>query len=154
MLLALVAGQGCYTYHTTQLSDVQPGEEIRVEIEERGFRVAAPGATREATPRLEGRFGGMTTDSLTLQVWIGEAYQGTPFYSTHQNLMLPLEQVLRVENRQLSRTRTALVTAGVGVLIAVLIDSVGWIDVFGIGDDGGPPQPPDPEGFAGGGWIR
>lgn len=143
-LLVLPFSQGCYSYHTTSLPQVQPEEEIRITLEEQGYRRVAPGAGLNSAPRVEGRFGGMTGDSLTLRVWIGEAYAGTPFYSTYQNVMLPLNEVQRVEHRRLSKGRTAAVAAGVLVGIGALIESVGWIDVFGSGDENGPPDPPEP----------
>lgn len=150
LLLVMTAGQGCYTYHMASLPELRPEEEVRVTLNEEGFRSALPGANRDSPRRLEGRFGGATADSLILRVWIGEAYEGTPFYSTYQNMMLPMDQVLGLENRQLSRGRTAVVTAGVLVLIGVLIESIGVVDFFGGGGDGGPPDPPEPEPFIGG----
>ena len=155
LFLVLSVGQGCFTYHATAIPDIQPEEEVRVTLEDRSFRRVAPGADQSAPPRLEGRFGGATADSLTLQVWIGEAYAGTPFYSSYQNLMLPLDQVIQIENRQLDKGRTALVTAGVLVTIGVLIESVGLTDVFGSGGGDGPPDPPEPQGITfSWSWLR
>jgi hypothetical protein len=148
-------GQGCFTYQTTSIPDIQPEEEVRVTLEDRSFRRVAPGADQGALPRLEGRFGGASEDSLTLRVWIGEAYAGTPFYSTYQNLMLPVDQVIQVENRKLNKGRTALVTAGVLVGIGVLIEGIGLTNVFGSGGGDGPPDPPEPEGLVfSWSWIR
>ncbi len=149
LLAILTTGQGCYSYHATQLPDVQPGEEVRVVLEEAGYRRVAPGAAREAAPRLEGRFAGVTDDSLTVQVWIGEAYRGTPFESAYQDLVIPLIDVQRVENRVLSGKRTALVATGVVALIAVLIDSLGLVNILGNGGGEGIPDPPLFRGIGG-----
>jgi hypothetical protein len=148
-MAVLASGQACYSYHTAQLPNIQPGEEIRLSLEEEGFRRVVPGAGQNAAPRVEGRLAGVTNDSVTVRVWIGEAYQGTPFYSTYQNLTLSLEQVRSVEHRTLSRRRTALVAGGALVLIGVLIESIGFTDLFGDGGGGTIPQPPDPTGIGG-----
>lgn len=149
LLLVVTAGQGCFTYQAAELPEIRTGEEVRIVLEEEGYRRVAPGAQQGAAPRFEGRLFAVTPDSLTLSVWIGEAYQGTPFYSTYQNLMLPLEQIRSVEHRRLSKGRTALVAGGVMVLIGVLIESVGFTDLWGGDGGGGPPDPPEPVGFRG-----
>jgi hypothetical protein len=145
----LALGQGCYGYRATELPSLVPGEEVRVELNEAEYRRVAPGAALVGANRLEGRFAGLTEDSLLLSVWIGEAYRGTPFESAYQDVPIPRSDVARVENRQLSRTRTALVSVGVAALIAVLIDSVGLVEIFGGGRGGDLPGPPEPDPLVG-----
>ena len=147
LMLVMTTSQGCYTYQSASLPQIQPEEEVRITLEEERFRSLIPGAQQEVAPRIEGRFGGTTAEGVLLRVWIGEAYQGTPFYSTYQNLTVPLDQIRGVEQRRLSRGRTALVVAGTLVTIGALIESLGLTEVFGGGGDDGLPPPPEPEPF-------
>lgn len=144
LLLGILAtGQGCFSYTVTELPRIRPQEEIRVELEDRGYRRIAPGANRNHRPRLEGRLARVDSDSLTVSVWIGEAYLGTPFQSTYQDIVIPLHDVRAVETRKLSRRRTALTAAGTVAVIAFLIDSIGFVDILGDGGVGEiPPDPP------------
>lgn len=141
----LLAGQGCYTYHATELPRLTPGEQIRVELEDERDRTFVPGTSSMLGPRrLEGRFARLTEDSVIVSVWIGEAYAGTPFETAYQDVILSRGDVARVENRQLSKPRTAVVAVGALGVIAYLIDSLGWIEIFPGGGEGGPPEPPSP----------
>ena len=143
LLGILATSQGCFSYTVTELPGIRPQEEIRVELEDRGYRRIAPGANPNDRPRLEGRLARVDSDSLTVSVWIGEPYLGTPFQSTYQDIVIPLEHVRLVETRRLSRKRTALTAAGAVAVIAFLIDSIGFVDILGDGGVGEvPPDPP------------
>jgi hypothetical protein len=146
MLAALATGQGCYTYRATDVGTVAPNEEVRVTLNDRGAGTVLPGAVGTGQRTVEGRFGELKDDSLVISVWIGEAYRGTPFETTYQRVAMPRIDVLAIENRQLSKARTAIVAAGVVALIVTAIDRLGVIPIFGRGGDGGLP-PPEPEGF-------
>ena len=98
---------------------------------------------------LEGQLAGVTNDSLTLSVWIGEAYRGTPFESAYQDIAIPLIDVLRVEHREFSRKRTALVAAGVVAVIFVLIEGIGLVNFLGNGGEDDEPDPPVLTGIGG-----
>ncbi len=143
LLWVVATGQGCFSYSVTELPRIQPQEEIRVELEDRGYRRIAPGANPNDRPRLEGRLARVDSDSLTVSVWIGEAYLGTPFQSTYQDIVIPLHDVRAVETRKLSRKRTVLTAVGTTAIIAFLIDSIGFVDILGDGSVGeAPPDPP------------
>ena len=147
LLVIPATGQGCFSYAVTELPQIQLQNEIRVELEDTGYRRIAPGASRNERPRLEGRLARADSDSLTVSVWIGAPYLGTPFQSAYQDIVVPLDDVRLVEARRLSRRRTALAAAGTVALIAFLIDSIGLVNLLG---DGGvvvaPPDPPTREG--------
>ncbi len=143
LLAILVTGQGCFSYAVTELPGIRLQEQIRVELEDRGYRRIAPGANPNDRPRLEGRLARVDSDSLTVSIWIGEPYLGTPFQSAYQDIVVPLEHVRLVETRRLSRKRTALTAAGAVAIIAFLIDSIGFVDILGDGRVGEvPPDPP------------
>lgn len=142
LLVVLATGQGCYSYRPTVLRNIHPGEQVRVVLEDEGYRRVAPGAPPEAARRVEGDFLRMTDDSVALSIWIGEAYRGTPFEAAHQEFAIPRSAVVRVEHRALSTWRTAVTAAGVVAVIATLIDGIGLVEVFGGDDDGVEPFPP------------
>ncbi len=145
LLFVLVAGQGCYAYHETELGRLTPGEQVRVRLKDKNTEEPVPGIAPTVTQRrFEGRFRRVAGDSVIVSIWIGAAYAGTPFESTFQDVILPRTDIAEVENRQLSKSRTALVAAGVGVVIAALISRVGWDRVFSLGGGSGPPPPPSP----------
>ena len=146
LLVILATGQGCFSYAVTELPRIRLQEEIRVELEDRGYRRIAPGANRDDMPRLEGRLARVDSDSLTVSVWIGEPYLGTPFQSTYQDIVVPLDDVRLVETRRLSRKRTALTAVGAVAIIVFLIDSIGFVDILGDGGVGEPPPDPPTRG--------
>lgn len=144
LLTAVVAAQGCYSYRTTELPQLISGEQVRVELGNEGQRTLVPGtAFMIGRPRLEGRFSRLTEDSVIVSVWIGEAYAGTPFESSFQDVVLPRDEVARVEHRRLDKVRTGLVAVGAVAVIAYLIDSVGVFDIFPSRGPGTPPEPPE-----------
>jgi hypothetical protein len=140
----MMMSQGCFTYRATSVPALEPGEEVRVTLSEQGSRVVLPGALEAR--RVEGRFTESTTDTLTISVWIGAAYRGTPFESTYQRVDLSRLEVLAVENRQLSKTRTGLLVAGVAAIIVTMIDQLGIYPIFSGDGTGGLPTPPEPDG--------
>ena len=147
LLVILATGQGCFSYAVTELPQIRLQNEIRVELEDTGYRRIAPGgASRNQRPRLEGRLAKVDRDSLTVSVWIGEPYLGTPFQSTYQDIVVPLEDVRVVEARRLSRRRTTLAAAGTVALIAFLIDTIGLVNILGDGGVGEPPPDPPTRG--------
>ncbi|MGH7447787.1 MAG: hypothetical protein ACREK1_06410 [Longimicrobiales bacterium] len=144
LLAGILTSQGCYMYRPAAVTELEAGEEVRVTLSEQASRAALPGAPDAR--RVEGRFTEATPDSLTISVWIGAAYRGTPFESTYQHVALPRLQVVAVEDRQLSKSRTALVAAGVVAIIVTMIDQLGIFPIFtGDGTDD-LPIPPEPEG--------
>ncbi|MGH7505002.1 MAG: hypothetical protein ACRELX_05110, partial [Longimicrobiales bacterium] len=106
-------GQGCYRYTPAELPDVEPDAEVRVTLNDEGSNSVLPGSYAVGEQRVEGRLSGFSEDSLVISVWIGEAYRGTPFESTYQRVAIAREDVVSVEDRQLSKPRTALVAVGV-----------------------------------------
>jgi hypothetical protein len=139
-LPVLFASQGCYSYHVTQLPALTPGEQVRLELGNQGQGTLPENLGRR---RFEGRLARLTQDSVIVSIWIGEAYAGTPFESTYQDLVLPRVAVARVENRQIDKVRTALLGVGTVAVIAYLIRSVGAFDIFAGRGSEDPPTPPD-----------
>ncbi len=144
LVCILLAGQGCYAYHVTELPRLTRGEQVRVELSDGGRGTLPAGGSIFRNRTIEGRFGRLESDSVIVSIWIGEAYAGTPFQATYRDLVLPRDLVTRVENRQLSKGRTALAAAGTVAVIALLIDGLAWNRFFSSGGGQGPPNPPSP----------
>jgi hypothetical protein len=147
----LAATSGCYRYAPAEPTAVAPDAEIRVTLNDEGYRTVLPQAAPVGRRTVEGRMVGLVPDSLIMSVWIGEAYRGTPFETTYQRVPIPRSDVLLVEDRQLSKGRTALLAAGVVAVIVTLIDQLDVVQIFG---DGEPirPDPPEPDGLIRRGW--
>jgi hypothetical protein len=79
-------------------------------------------------------------------VWIGRNYVGTSFENARQRLSLGRTEVLDVSRRQLSVSRTALVTTGVIAALGILASRIGFLE--NPNSPGGqiPGDPPDPNG--------
>lgn len=127
LLGVLTASTGCFGYYATSPEQVEPGEEIRVAIDDDAIRRVSPTALMEGQPKVEGDLVAMTPDSVALSVWIGQAYRGTPFFAAHQTVTVPREQVVAVERRRLSKTRTALAAAGVVAGVVYLISQTDFL---------------------------
>lgn len=145
VLAALLTAPGCYSYTGTTIEALEPGEEVRVTLTASGAASALPGSP--GADNFEARFTEARPDSLEFSVWIGAAYRGTPFESTYQTIVLPRSDVTAVEDRQLSRNRTALVAVGVVAVILTIIDQLEWVPIFSTGDDDSPGGIPEPEGI-------
>lgn len=141
LLAVFLAGQGCYNYHLTDLPSLTIGDQIRVALGEDDYARLVPGAEGSGGRRLEGRFSGLSADSVVLSVWIGQGQTGTPLASARQDVFIPREDVARVESRRFSTRSTVFLVGGIVAAMAVLFNSVGFVDIFGGGDAGTPPPP-------------
>ena len=99
------------------------------------------------TERLEGRLTPMDADSLTLAMWIGKDYQGSPFANVRQRVSLGRQEIVEVRRRSLSATRTGLAAAGVLLVTAVLIDRVVFQPNPNPNPIDRPEPPPEPDPF-------
>ncbi|MEX1183416.1 MAG: hypothetical protein WEF86_09280 [Gemmatimonadota bacterium] len=142
--VCLLVSPGCYTYHETSVTALEPDEAVRVTLNAAGARAVLPGGG--GAESFEARFTEAAPDTLVFSVWIGAAYRGTPFESTYQRIVVPRSDVRLVEDRQLSRNRSALVAAGVIAAIVVLIDQLDWVPIFSRDGGGGTIDPPETEG--------
>ena len=84
---------------------------------------------------------------LTLSLWVGQQYRGTPFENARQRVSLGVPEVVEVRRRELSRGRTALLAAGVIALTVVLADRIVFEQDPNATPGGRPGSPPtDPSG--------
>ena len=144
LLTVLFGGQGCYSYHLAEIPSLRVGEQIRVALPADEYQRLVPGAEASGPRRLEGTFSGLTADSLVLSVWIGQDHPGTRLANARQDVFIPREDLAQVENRRFSGKRTALLVGGMVAAMAVLFNSVGFVDIFGSGGSTNIPQGPSP----------
>jgi len=143
LLLALSASfvmGGCFSYRPTDVSQVEPSSRIRVSLADQEFpRLRAYLDARRGT--VSGEFVGYQSDSLTMVV-------ETPI--SFQEISIARSSVLQVEKREVSRGRSALITAGIiggiGLLAYLGFDGRGselvrpgpqpedsWLPLFSVG---------------------
>ena len=146
VLMAALVSPACFKYQTIQPSAVQPEEEVRVRItDDAAVRLA--GHYGSITQRLDGQLTPLSSDSLLLAIWIGKNYVGTSFENAYQRLSLGRQEVIEISRREFSRTRTALVTAGVVGVLAIIANRVGFLENPNPPSGDGRGEPPDPGGF-------
>ena len=140
LVSAVVSSTGCYGYFASAPEAIQPGEEIRVVLSNDARRFSAAAMPRESY--LDGDLLTLTPDSAALSVWVGQSYQGTRFETAHQTVMLPREQIVSFQRRELSEWRTAAAAAAVIGIAAALISQVGFEEDPNSGGTSNPPPPP------------
>jgi len=141
--LGLVSG-ACYRYVPVPLTAAPPSEEVHVRITE----AAAKRLVNELgayTTELEGVVARDRSDSISVTVAIAREYQGLALEGGRQVLFLGPNEVVGVRRRQLSRSRTVVVSAGTVAGIALLAVAVKqWGDPNSSVVE--PPPPPPPGG--------
>lgn len=135
---------GCFRYVPVEPSVVRPQDEVQVHFtDEAAIRLAREFG--RITESLDARIPQQRPDSLSISVWIGRDYQGTQFEHVRQTVFVGREEVAQVRRRQFSLSRTALVTSGVLVVFAVLVDRIFQQENPNTPGDGTTlPPPPDP----------
>lgn len=137
-LFLLVTVAGCYSYIPVIGEDLTAGDEVRLRL--------SAAASLEVSERvgqpirsLEGPLLRETPDSLRVDVGWGAIYAGTVFEGRRDTLQFHRSQVLEVDRKQFSRSRTGLaIGAATAAIVAIVIQVRG-------GRGGQPrPGPDDP----------
>jgi hypothetical protein len=139
LILPLVFS-GCFSYAPIHEEGLTPESEVRVRLSATASDQLST-TTGRSVRTLEGRVVALPSDSLRLDVAWGAVYAGTPFEGRRDTLSLHRSQVLEVEERQFSRTRTGVVAGGLVAGVLLVLRSL-----TGSGTDTGPvgPGPGDP----------
>jgi hypothetical protein len=137
---ALLSSSGCYGYFASAPEAIQPGEQIRVVLSNDARRFSPAATPRESY--LDGDLLTLTPDSAALSVWVGQSFPGTRFETAHQTVMLPREQIVSFQRRELSEWRTMAAAAAVIGVAAALISQVGFEEDPNAGGTPNPPPPP------------
>jgi hypothetical protein len=142
LLIAAAANTACYTYVPVSLGTIQSKEDVRV-------RVTDAAATRLAKElgafavEIDGQIAREGPDSVSVGVSIDKSYRGVTVGTTTQTLFLGRSEVVEIRKRQLSRSRTVLMSAGTVAgfgLLAVGIAQL--VDPNGPPDNSTTPPPP------------
>ena len=134
---------GCYRYVAADVATVDPQEDVRIVVTEQAAARLSPDLGMYTTS-LNGRLREEAHDSLSISVPVTRAYQGRLLESGWQTLFLGRTEVLRVQRRELSRTRTVAAGVGAVAVLALVVNTVvQWIDP-NPGTEESPPPPPAP----------
>lgn len=146
VVLAALASSSCYRYVPVRLETADQHEDVRI-------RVTEPVASRlikdlgAYTTELDGQVTRDGSDSIAIALAIGREYRGLALDSATQILHLSRADLVDVRRRTLSRSRTALASAGVLIAFGLFVGSVvQWGDPNTASQEP-PPPPPSPIRF-------
>jgi len=144
VLITGLANSACYSYVPVSLTAVTAKEDVRV-------RVTESAATRLSetlgafSTEIDGEISREGSDSVSIGVTIDRAYRGTTVGTTTQRLSLGRSEVLEVQRREFSRSRTILLSAGTVVGFGLLAAGIAQlVDPNGPPDNQTTPPPPSP----------
>lgn len=137
-LVAVLALAGCFTYVPAELATLPLGESVRVHL----ARAApdSPGAVSADGAPLRGTLVRREGERVFIRVPVASRQEGFSVIPIAQEVGVAARDVLRVERRRRSGTRTALLVAGTGAVAAYVIAMI-------VGDHSDRPvpdvEPPD-----------
>lgn len=106
---------GCYAYAPVQTTP-QPGAQVALEVTDEG-RVALSEKIGPGVVRLEGTLAGVEGDALLVDASAVRQVRGYISDLGGVRVTLPRQFVTRMDERRLSRSRTALVIGGVVAVV-------------------------------------
>ncbi len=107
----------CYVYQPVGLSELAPGDEVRVRVTSEAVDRAEPAVVLDRD--VEGVFAGLEGEDFLLDVAVGTQDSGFRNQSLNQRIDLRTQDLLDVERRSLDQTRTGVVLGTVGAVAAV-----------------------------------
>ena len=139
-----ILSSSCHKYVPVQVAAVDPQEEVRIVVTE----AAAARLSRDLglyTTSLQGRLRQEPPDSISIAVPVTRVYQGRLLDSGRQVLFLGRSEVVRVDRREISRSRTVAAGVGAVAVFALIVNSVvQWLDPNPSTEEPPPPPPPAP----------
>jgi hypothetical protein len=133
----------CYAYVPLQ-QQATPGDKVGLLVTDEG-RIALREELGQGVDRVEGILLDKTGDDYLMRVARIRTIRGQTAHWTGEQVRIPLASVARVEQRKVSRRKTALLVAGL-VAGAALLISTGTLRAFGFDSDdepGGNGEPND-----------
>ena len=107
-MLAVSLLSGCFTYRAAEIGTLQQGGQVRVHLTRQGF-AALPQTTDLSRPRIAGTLLSIDNDHVRVSAPDAFAISGT---NATLEYVVPMRDIVVVEVRVLSRTRTSLAVAG------------------------------------------
>ena len=129
LFLCVLATAGCYTYVPLETATPPVGETMLFHITDRG-RVGLAESFGSGLMRVEGRLTRIDTRDYVMDVFRVAQLDGTRSTWSGESVRLDKEFVGQVQRRQLSRTRTYALAAGITAGVAVLAASGNLLGAF------------------------
>jgi hypothetical protein len=107
----------CYSYVPVR-SAPRPGSQVALEVTDEG-RVALNDKIGPGVVRLEGTLAGVEGDDLLVDASAATQLRGYISELGGLRVRLPQRHITRIDQRQFSRSRTAMVVGGVVAIVAV-----------------------------------
>lgn len=115
-LLCLMVASGCYTFQPTTLTELAPGQDVRIRVTGSYADTLGPILLTDDARVVEGSVVELPPPSLLLEVAVSNELQGMRFQTLAQRVALPTDEIVEVESKELSRGRTY---GAIGVIAAV-----------------------------------
>lgn len=117
LIALLIAGSGCYTYHPVRPGDLATGAQVRATVS--SVQAAELSAVlNSVSPQVVGSLADQSDGQILVDVPVANTTAGMSTRAMSSRVTIPLSELVSLESRTLSRTRTALafaiVAAGVG----------------------------------------
>jgi len=139
----LMFAAGCYRYVPVETTVPPVGQVIAFQISDRG-RVDLADRFGPGVARIEGRVVGAEGEQYVISVSRVAQIDGESALWSGETIRLDRGLVGRLERRELSKTKTWLMAAGVTTTVVALIASASLTGLFGGDEPGDPPRdPPD-----------
>jgi hypothetical protein len=138
---AAFALTGCYSYIPVQPAMIRPGDELRLHLTREGM-FDLPDLPAQSGGEVNGKLVSSAGGSFMLRVPVGVQSYGLLARMLDQQVHIAPSQVIQLERRELSRSRTALAVVG-GVVGAVAIAK--GFGTLGAPNPETPEKPVDPE---------
>lgn len=114
---------GCFSYFPAELEVVPVGEDVRLELTRLAWAELPEDIPVRDGTRLRGTLVSSNDTELLVRVPIAVAFEGFLARSVGQDVRIAANQVLRLERRELNRTRTGLAVAGGFIAAGVVFAS-------------------------------
>ena len=138
-----LATMGCYTFRPVELEELEPGMEIRARISASQAAQLSEYLPTEEDRIIEGTVLSASPEQLVLQVPVTTRNVPGQMETLGQRLQIPSEGIFEVEQRELDRPKTGLLTAGVALLTGYVLYATLEGGSSGSTPSDGPPGPQD-----------
>jgi hypothetical protein len=144
-LIALfMSVSGCFRYVEADPGVVPEGEPVRIHLTREGMADLRE-LSSEVEPVVTGMVVRREEGRLLLHIPIGRRPEGFYTQDLGQNVVIPLREIVQLEQRRLDRVRTGLLTGASAVVVATVLLTI-IDDAYG-GPGEAPPDQEQMQGF-------
>ncbi len=123
IIIAVVATAGCHTFTPTRLSDVTPGQEVRVRVSGAWSDTLSAVLLTDDARVVEGAVIDVSSNAAMLEVPVNTELRGMRMESVAQRIEVPAGEIVDVELKELSKARTFGALGAVGIVLGTLVVS-------------------------------